>query len=130
MLLYCAILCAVSGCRAVKATELIGTWRADYGAASATVTIQDDGVFVQRVVITENGVTRVVEQRGTWALSNKPWDAVVLKNCLGVSDGMGGVRADFEKEPGLCVLAIGRDWLVTSRLHLGSTEASPYRRVR
>jgi hypothetical protein len=122
MVMVLVLATACSG--GLQDSELYGTYLATYANGTEKLTLQRDGTFVQEVRV--DGIDSAVINSGTWQHShpsNRP-DLVDLKNCFGVSDGFGRIRADFAARRGGCSLGVERRFLVAGELRLGPDDSS------
>jgi hypothetical protein len=125
------VLALVAACTTgLPEAELYGEYVATYENGTESLTLQRDGTFVQEIRL--NGSDGVVSNSGTWQVSrpsNRP-DLVDLKNCFGVGDGFGRIRADFASRRGGCSLTVERRFLFAGQLRLGPDESSPLWKVK
>jgi len=124
------VLSLVLGGCSPNRSGLVGTWRADYAMGFELLTLNQDGSYSQDVRIRdERGVERAVSRKGIWTYQTEGAAAVLLRDCLSPVDGTGELNRGFEFNHGNCLVPVEREWLISSRLRLGSTEASPYRKI-
>jgi len=119
-----ALLGVLSGCGgAVAKSDLPGTYVADYGSATETVTITGDGHYVQTVKVAATG--RVAVAKGKWSFD--PQDPyITFEDMMVVVDYAGKLAPDFDQQKGTVVLSVVR-WL--GNLQLGGDDIPPLRRA-
>jgi hypothetical protein len=116
------LLGALSGCGgAVSRRELPGTYMADYGFATDTLTIDGDGRYIQIVRVKATG--KVATASGTWRFS--PQDQHIgLDGMMVVADYAGKPIPDFERKKDAIVDKPVARWF--GRLQIGDDPAVPY----
>ena len=128
------ILCCVvsTGCSRIPQSELIGRWRADYENGFQILTLNGNGSFRQEVTLREErGATRVLTNEGTWKYPTDDNSShVILANCMVPFEQDGTIKSRIEGPYGLCSWVVEREWLVSSKLRIGSIEGSPFRKLK
>lgn len=118
------------GACAPSRSDLVGTWKVDYPAGVAILKLNEDGSFSQDVRIRdEEGAEHAASRTGKWTYTTDKAAAIVLMDCLSPLDISGRVESGFERKHGNCYLPVEREWAISGRLRLGSTEADVYRRT-
>ena len=77
------------------ATELPGTYVADYGFATDTLTLSKDGSFTQEVTVRATG--KKFASRGTWWFDAKPRDVYLQKGFRAVVDYAGQLKPNLDQ---------------------------------
>lgn len=114
----------VSCLRPVQTKELYGTYVAEYSFGTETLLLQDDGAYKQEVAI--SGVSNPSVHSGKWRYDDRA-KRIILEDCLVVSDGLGGLRRDYDvPQRGNCMFPVERRYLWSGRLRLGPDEGNPY----
>jgi hypothetical protein len=115
-----ATLALLTACSAsVQESELYGSYVATFKNGSETVTLQNDGTFRQEV---RPDASEAVVNSGTW-MHDRSHNEVVLRNCLGVTDGFGRIVQNLATQRFVCGLEIGRRWGFLGQLRLGGDES-------
>jgi hypothetical protein len=103
-------------------SELYGVYLSTYKNGTERLTLERGGTFLQEVRL--EGSDSAVTNSGTWQY-DRAGKAVDLKNCLGVGDGFGRIRADFIAWRGICgPIPVGRSWVIVGQLRLGADKDS------
>jgi len=86
----------ISGCgKPISKSDLPGSYLADFGFATDTLTIKDDGQFTQTIKITADG--RVVTKNGNWHFNQGDRNILLDKNYMLVIDGVSKMIPDFDR---------------------------------
>jgi hypothetical protein len=86
----------LSGCgKSVSKSDLPGTYVADYGFATDTISIKDNGQFVQTIKVKADG--KVVTKNGTWQFNQEDQGVILNENYMLVVDGFSKMIPDFDK---------------------------------
>ena len=127
----CALMLYLSAaCARISESQLIGRWRAEYEIGYQVLTLNKDGTFKQEITLREgSGPARIVSNQGTWKYLTSDWPYLQLDNCLVPFEMDGTVKRQIDKPYGSCRWPIERDWLVGTRLRIGSVEGNPFRKL-
>ncbi len=86
----------ISGCgNPISKSDLPGSYLADFGFATDTVTIKDNAQFSQTIKVKADG--RVVTKGGTWYFNQEDRSIVLDKNYMLVIDGLSKMIPDFDR---------------------------------
>jgi len=86
----------VTGCgKPVAQSDLLGTYVADFGFATDTLTLKENGKFIQTIKIKEDG--RVVTKTNTWHFGQEDRNIVIDKDYMLVIDGFSKMIPDFDR---------------------------------
>jgi hypothetical protein len=86
----------MSGCgKPLKNSDLLGTYTADFGFATETLTLRADGQFLQHVKLKREGKT--VSTNGTWRFDSEDKDIYFSEAFLAVKDGFGNMVTNFNQ---------------------------------
>jgi hypothetical protein len=123
--MFSAIMCA-SCTKRVTASELPGSYLADYGFAKETVTIDSDGHFTQSVRVESDGKT--ANSRGTWRFDESDHNIYFSSDFLVVVDGFGNLNPEFEHPMtrATSILPVTRQF---GRIQIGLDPRVPYKRT-
>jgi hypothetical protein len=120
-----AVFGAVSGCRyPQEATELYGTYVADYRFGKEQLILKPSGEYQQEV--------RIVNKPSLTAAGRWSYDAatgyITMKNALVIADGFGNLKPDYDKLPvGDTVLPARRS--LFGEIRIGGGEGIDYRKI-
>ena len=91
-----SLLGVLTGCgKPVSKSELPGTYMADFGLATDTLTIKPDGQFTQTIKVKADG--KVVTKNGTWHFKQDDHGIVFNENFMFVIDGFSNILPDFDQ---------------------------------
>lgn len=100
--------------------DVVGVYVAHYVSGTETLTLREDGTFLQEVLQESDGPEA---RSGTWT-----WDtaseSVIIPDCMAVNDGRGNIRDDFRTASG-CGLSVEKKWWFFGQLLLGDRDSSP-----
>lgn len=109
-----------TGCgKPITKSDLPGVYVADYGFATDTLTLKEDGQFVQTIKIKADG--KVVTKRSTWRFRPEDRDIVVDSNYMLVVDGFSKIIPDFDR-PNTNFVVIGPVRRVFGKLEIGGDD--------
>jgi NlpE N-terminal domain len=109
-------------------SDLIGVYVAKYPTGTQTLTLNEDGNFLQEVKLKKPPDSAPFTQIGSWT-----WDESAqrlrMDNCWGVNDGLGNISPTFQTEAGRCDYPLTRRWWFFGQLLLGDEDSAPLRKV-
>jgi hypothetical protein len=112
--------------KSVRESNLPGTYVADYGVATDTITLSRDGAFIQTVKV--RGTGQEVVARGRWHFNSDPRDQYIWsEEMMDVVDYEGKVNPHFDRPRKNAVVMFNVRWLC-GRLEIGGDDI-PWGRV-
>ncbi|MBF6570712.1 MAG: hypothetical protein IVW54_17745 [Candidatus Binataceae bacterium] len=84
----------IAGCRARNIEPAYGTYVADYGAATETLTLARDGRFVQQVTTRPDNHT--VTSKGHWSFDQPTGFVILDSGYIETFDALGRLRPGYE----------------------------------
>src|SRR5437773_2532917 len=86
----------LTGCgKPISNSDLPGTYVADFGFATDTLTLKEDGQLVQTIKIKADG--KVATKTSTWRFRPEDRALVVVSNYMLVVDGFSKMIPDFDR---------------------------------
>ena len=121
-----SVLAMTCGCgKPLTPSDLPGTYVAQYGFATESVTIKGDGHFIQTIQVKTDG--KVVVTNGTWHFNQDAQDIVFDENFMTVMNGFGEMVAGFDhsSRKAISILPVRRS---LGRLQIGLDPDIPYKK--
>lgn len=110
----------LTGCStSVSANKLGGTFTAKYPFGISTLTLNNDGSFVQKVEIEKEKPATV---RGTWSFDSQE-STITLRGAMSVVDGHGNLNVDWRNPTDLPFQPVERLWM---KVNIETSQEYPY----
>lgn len=99
---------------------------ADYEFATETVTIKEDGQFIQSIQVKANG--KVTPKNGTWHFNQDDQDIVFSEDFIQVMNGFGKMIPNFDHptRKAISILPVRRAF---GKLQIGVDPEIPYKKL-
>ncbi len=115
----------LSSCRPVKQDNIYGTYIAEYNIAEERLTLNNDGTFIQKVMIKSSSEVSIAT--GTWTYNRETMYITFDATFMSVLDGYREFRQDYmHPRKGLVVLPLTN---FIGNITMGSREGVFYKKI-